>query len=436
MKFSHQLFTNIVWRGLYLGTNFIINIYLAQLFGAGDNGVLNMFINNAALLILVTGVSLEAGLNYFGAAKIISQHILLRICLAWSVMAAVISALIVPVMDGGLHTFFTGHYLYYFLVFSYLAGYFLINNLVAMFYAEQDYKLPNVIMITGNILFLLFLTGVLLFAADVNKIWVLKLYLLLFFVQGICLAVVYYKKLPAGASFFFQWTLVATLLQYIALAAVNNLIFFLVYRIDYWFVEKYCTADELGNYIQASKLGQMFLIFPTIIASTVFSRVASASHEKIDNHIPVLSRMVLLVNVAGILFIALTGYWLFPWLYGKSFGLIYPVFLLLAPGILSLSVSRLTSAYFGGSSALRVNFKGNLIALVLITAGDVWLIPRFGIWVAAIISSVGYMCFAAYSLYQFCKTTRMPVAGFFIAKMSDIRYLRQLLQINKPGTAA
>ena len=60
-----------------------------------------------------------------------------------------------------------------------------------------------------------------------------------------------------------------------ALAA--NVVFFLVYKVDYMFVNysPVCTAADLGNYIQVSKLGQMMLIIPQIIASVVFPRTAS-----------------------------------------------------------------------------------------------------------------------------------------------------------------
>ena len=60
------------------------------------------------------------------------------------------------------------------------------------------------------------------------------------------------------------------LFRYCAMAFVGNIIYFLLYRVDYWFVENYCTPEQLGNYIQVSKLGHLFLIVPTILASAVF----------------------------------------------------------------------------------------------------------------------------------------------------------------------
>ena len=70
-------------------------------------------------------------------------------------------------------------------------------------------------------------------------------------------------------SFFFQETykqrktdvpcppILKIVIRYSLFALMANLIYFLVNRIDYWFVEHYCSAEDLGNYIQASKLAQM-----------------------------------------------------------------------------------------------------------------------------------------------------------------------------------
>ena len=65
-------------------------------------------------------------------------------------------------------------------------------------------------------------------------------------------------------------SILKNVIRYSLVALLANGIYFLVNRIDYWFVQYYCTAKDLGNYIQASKLGQMMLILPSILGSTLF----------------------------------------------------------------------------------------------------------------------------------------------------------------------
>ena len=73
-----------------------------------------------------------------------------------------------------------------------------------------------------------------------------------------------------------------------------NIVFFLVYRVDYLFVNAspVCTAADLGNYIQVSKLGQLLLIIPQIIASVIFPRTASGIERKeLNNTLMIMARL-------------------------------------------------------------------------------------------------------------------------------------------------
>ena len=45
--------------------------------------------------------------------------------------------------------------------------------------------------------------------------------------------------------------------RYSSQAFIANTVFFLVYRVDYWFVERFCSSADLGNYVQVSKLVQL-----------------------------------------------------------------------------------------------------------------------------------------------------------------------------------
>ena len=84
------------------------------------------------------------------------------------------------------------------------------------------------------------------------------------------------------------------IIRYSLTALGANAVFFLVYRIDYLFVNysPVCSAADLGNYIQVSKLGQMMLVVPQIIASVVFPRTASGIEpESLNKAIITIARI-------------------------------------------------------------------------------------------------------------------------------------------------
>jgi O-antigen/teichoic acid export membrane protein len=219
---------------------------------------------------------------------------------------------------------------------------------------------------------------------------------------------------------------------YALLSCLGNIVFFLVYRVDYWFVNRYASPEELGNYIQVSKLANIFLLIPSIISSAIFTKTASDEADEHSDLFKTISRALSFSYALIILIIILTGKWLFPFIYGASFELMYDTFLLLAPGILSLSTLALLIAYYSGRGMLSLNVKGAVLSLVVIVTGNFIFTPFYGIYAAAAVSSAGYTCFLAYILFRFKKDhERSPISHFFIPQSEDIRHLKQIFRPNE-----
>ena len=103
----------------------------------------------------------------------------------------------------------------------------------------------------------------------------------------------------------------------------------------------------------------------------------------------------------------------------------YQPFLLLIPGILSLSGLFILTAYYAGKNRIRVNINGALLALAVVLAGDFIFIPRYGINAAAFTSSIGYIVYQAYVLWIFRKEYNTSLTGFFIFRFSDWQTIKQ-----------
>ena len=215
------------------------------------------------------------------------------------------------------------------------------------------------------------------------------------------------------------------------LAFFSNLVFFLLYKIDYWFVNKYCNPEDLGNYIQVSKLAQMFFIVPGILAGALFPLIAGNHVGKIEDVLKMLSRTIFFFYLIGCGVLVLIGKWLFPFIFGESFSGMYSAFLFLIPGILALSTLYTLTAYFSGRNKITVNLKGSLLALIFIVAGDAMLIPKYGIAAAAAVSSLGYIIYHIYVLYTFNRIHKSGVIDFFYFKASDLKRLKESLLQNR-----
>ena len=429
MHTTRILLQSMLWRGLYYVSAFIINILIARHFQASVSGAVYYISSIYALVLLLASLSFESGIIYFSAKKEIPADRLFNFSIAWSFIIGVLTFFIVRL-------FFQEAYgliepgLMIISAVMFITGNLLITYCSGFFYAANNFIVPNIIIIAGTLILIILIPyngkSVLPIINDQNYFYV---YFSIFFVQGLCLAIAaLIKFIPAFSFKMLSAAQLQMLFRYCGLAFAGNVIFFLLYRVDYFFVERYCTAEELGNYIQVSKLVHLFFILPTILASAVFPITAGGQKEAIDKLLTLLSRSIFLLYLLACAILAITGKWLFPFVFGDSFSDMYLPFLLLIPGILALSGIFTLTAYFAGKNRINVNITGSVYALIVIVVADMLFIPQYGIKAAALISSAGYIVYQVYIIAVFKKEYQIAVTDFFIFRSSDFTRIKNSIQ--------
>lgn len=419
MELKKGILHSILWRGLFIFTSLLLNIFLVRYLGAGESGTLFYIITLLSFFIQISGLSLESGLGYFAANNEIPAASLAAFCLLLTTTIFVIAL--------GLSNFtgfdafdldkHSGSLEYVFFVF----GNLLFTYFSTLFSAKLDFMVPNLIGSLLNILLVGFLFYLLYFDGGfIEKDLVISLFYYSFLIRAFLLVVVFFAtgrnrkplRLPAMRS-------LTRLFKYCLAAYVANIIFFVLYRIDYFFVEKYCSPEDLGIYMQVSKVAQMFFIIPSMIAGVIFALTASDSKERTTDVLTGIGRITFYLYFVFCILLAITGSWLFPMLFGADFGDMHQPFVLLIPGIIALAMIYPITAYFAGSNKISINIKGSFLALVVILAGDLLFIPEYGISAAAAVSSMGYITFQVYVLKTFKKGNPIQYNHFFKFHISD-----------------
>jgi O-antigen/teichoic acid export membrane protein len=428
MQVGRTLFQSMLWRGLYYLTAFIINIVIARHFEASVSGAVYYISSIYALVLLFTGLSLESGIIYFSASQKIPVVKLFSFSISWSLLAAAAAFFIV-------YIFFNKEFnsipasLMVFSSITFILGNLLITYCSGFFYAQNNFIVPNCISIIITLILILLIpyngSSIIPCINDESYFYI---YFGSFLLQGICMAVAAGTKyIRSGLMHFLSMQEFRLLVKYCAMAFIGNIIYFLLYRIDYFFVERYCSPEQLGNYIQVSKLVHLFFILPTTLASVVFPLTAGGKKEGINHILTLISRTIFSLYLLVCVLLAVTGNWIFPAVFGESFFQMYEPFLLLIPGILSFSGLFTLTAYFAGKDRLKVNLIGAAYALVIIFAGDIIFIPLFGIKAAALVSSLGYMAYHAYVIFVFKKEHKTRLNQFYIPEHSDWRIISNVL---------
>jgi O-antigen/teichoic acid export membrane protein len=111
---------------------------------------------------------------------------------------------------------------------------------------------------------------------------------------------------------------------------------------------------------------------------------------------------VLLISIAALILIS-TGQFIYPLIFGTSFGEMYQLMYILMPGFVGLGLLTLINAIYINSGNIKKIFIGDLIGLCLVFSLDWWLIPKYGVYSAAIISSSGYVFVFLFLLFDLKK---------------------------------
>jgi len=429
---TNLILSHIIWRGWYFFSILLLNILIARFFAAEKSGEIYFIVNNLAFILLVISLSLESGSIFYISSGILNSVSMGRFSFFWAIIASLISiaiwGFIVSITKS--YNFLGGGIMMN--SFLFILGTLFTTYFTALFYARKEFATPNKILFAVNLCLIAFM---LCYKNDSSfKIHFLAIYFFSYFIQGFILLIVFFKNETHKLNTYFPpLATLKKVISYSFTALIANVIYFLVNRIDYWFVEHYCNLSDLGNYIQASKLGQMFLILPSIFASSIFPILSSNKNRNVSEPISFSSRILFWINLLAVLPLIVFGPRLFSLLFGYSFNKMYTLFILLIPGILSITAAYPLTAYNSSRNYISKNIMGALIALVTICTGDLIFLPLTSVNTASIMSSIGYFSYYCFILFSHLRENKLSVTDFFILKKGDFKRIR--LQINQlsPG---
>jgi O-antigen/teichoic acid export membrane protein len=419
---------NSLWKGAQLISMFFLNLAIARVFQAGRSGDFLFLLTNFQLLVTIVSLSADSAIQFYTATDPALVGSLSRLIFTYCLLVSALLAVIVGVavcfhwMKPSISPV-----LFVLYAVGYMAGMVLFKFFAALGFGLRSVKVPILLEGAGNAVLLICLGVVYVSGASSG------LFFPLYYAMPAVTGIVLYAYLKRTHAALFATGAAAddvgavgtawaaadragaaaprlhfpSLLRYSGLSFGANLVFFLVYRMDYWWVAAYCSEKQLGNYIQASKLVQLFYYFPQLISTVIFPDVVQGMAFAGKVTIRKLLGYIFLIYVVCIGVVVVLGNWGLTWLLGPSFDEVFGTFLLLIPGIFALGGQAILSAYFAGLNQVSVNLKGALVGLFLMTVGDWIVIPRYHIAGAALVSSVAYLGSFAYSYARFHKSNAL-----------------------------
>jgi O-antigen/teichoic acid export membrane protein len=387
---------NVAGKLLNHGIVFLINLLMVRLMGASLSG--HYF--NELYIFNFIAFFFSLGLDYAAIAWISRQPDLAGIIHARLFRIFLLSMLIfISVVITVLPSFDIK-----FSQPSWIIILFGSGNLLQILYqgvmsAQKKFNIQNSILIITNVIFLLFLYVLSQnqFINFYNEIVIG--YGMLFFLQGVLLFAFSFKR-NSNTDFSINWS---HFYKHGALIMLSALIYFLFLRIDNYFVERYANALTLGNYVQCGKIGQYFLYFTSVISSTLLPFISSGQKSYSFNEWKKLIAPYVMAIVLLALFLAISGYWLYPFLFGPDFKEMHIYMLILLPGYFCLGLLTLMNAVYIGKGNIKKIFKGDLFGLFLVVTLNSLFVPMYDAVIAALISTFSYVAVFVFLLLDLKK---------------------------------
>ena len=382
MNISQILKQNIAGKLLNHGIVFLINVVIVRSLQAEESGY---FFNNLYLINLLAFL-FSAGLDYSAITWISREPLsapaihkkLIEVVLFFTAAMLIFSFVILPETSFKLYRYSTA-------IVLFSSGNLMLILFQGFLSAQKKFNLQNIILGISNLCFLVYLLSI---PKGEISIFIISIgYGLLYFIQGLFMITFSYQK-QVSNPIRIQWP---AFFRHGFFIMISSLVYFCFLRTDNFFVEKYCSGVTLSNYVQCGKVGQYFIYFSSVISSTLLPFLSS---EKITSSYQEWKQLIkpyFILIITGAVILISSGKYIYPFVFGKDFNEMSHYMIILLPGFVCLGLLTLVNAVYLSKGNVKKIFKGDIIGFFIVLVADTFLVPQYGVYAAAIVSSISYV---------------------------------------------
>ncbi len=195
------------------------------------------------------------------------------------------------------------------------------------------------------------------------------------------------------------------------------------YRADTYIIQALMLpARSLGNYSVAVTMAELVFYVPDSITTIFLPRVAGSTPEDSNRLVGRVGRLTTLLTVGLALSLIPVAY--------VGIHLVLPqfvdcllAFVVLLPGVVSLSVAKVMTSYVNGRGHPGLVAIGTIAATVLNVALNLVLIPMFGIVGAALASLISYTFQAGVALVFASRLSGQSPLSLFMPGTAEVRLM-------------
>ena len=210
---------------------------------------------------------------------------------------------------------------------------------------------------------------------------------------------------------------------------LSNLVSFINYKVDIFLANFFLGPIAVGIYVIAVSLSERLWIFSHSASAVIFPRLARMSDNESERKslTPLISRWVLFIT----LIFACISFYIIDFLVQFFFGSEYLeaslIFLLLLPGVLFLSCSRILSNDIASRGKPEFNLFISFVVLAIGIIGNLILIPIFQLEGAACATSISYFFHLLFTIKVYSNLSDNTFLDSLLIKYTDLISIKNIV---------
>jgi O-antigen/teichoic acid export membrane protein len=219
-----------------------------------------------------------------------------------------------------------------------------------------------------------------------------------------------------------RWDVLREQIRYGAQGQIANLAQLFNYRLDQFLVAAFVSRAGVGHYTVAVGLAESVWWLSSSVALVLMPRLTEMDSDRAAEMTPLACRNTLLASVLAAVALVVVSPLAIDILFGDEFSPAQWPLILLMPGIIAASATRVLGSYLFSQGRIIYNTYATFIALGLTIALDFALIPPLEVEGAAIASSIAYTASLLATLYWYHQVSGGSIREALLFRPSDLRY--------------
>lgn len=409
-----------VSRFLILVLNFGLVIYTTNQWGSEGKGIISIMVANLTVISFFANIFVGSSMSYF--AKRFRTEEILPFAYLWSVFIGVAVSVIFSFNQ-------SLEYSYYLITLSVLSALLAAN--VNLFVGQQNIRMFNLYTVLQQVVHIVFIIIIiyLIHITSVEAYFIAQLicFGLLFLVSAIqVLRHCNLKNLSLPKTVGYK------LFDYGWKTQISAFLQFLNYRLSFYFLEYFKGITSVGIFSVGIAFSEAVWTVSRSLSVVLYADVVNnkSSVEAIDKT-KVSLKMSFLITLLFIIIMLIIPAQIYAMIFGKDFSRTKEIVLLLSPGILAIAVSNIIGYYFAGINKLRILNVKSLIGLVFTIISSFYVVPRWGIKGACIVTSISYCLSSGLLFWQFYRITEFRIRDYILSTAEFNLLLNKVLKKNR-----